>query len=739
MATDTGDKFATHARAVAEQLLGEPNKNLSKGDELRFGNQGSISVDVKRGQFYDHQENEGGGVLWFIARSTGKTVDGGHAVNWLRDNGYYVEDDRPPMQQGKGSGDRPPPRLDADGNWIPNHVPDGARLTAAYDYADKDGKLAYQVVRYDWNDPASPKGHGKTFLQRRPDPQHEGRFRYKNQGAVPLPYRLPELIEDVAAGLCIFIVEGEKKVDMLRDIGVPATCNHGGAGKFPRELAQWLAGAEVVVIPDNDAAGRDHAQIVGANLKDIAKSVSILNLPELPPKGSVDDWIPAGGNAEELYRLRADKAEAYKPAAPQSKFNAVTWLDIPRPGAELKPLIKGILTQNEISLVVGESQSGKSFLAIELAMAVARGVPFFGHKSERGAVVYQAGESAAGVRRRRLPAYAQHNFCTNKDLPFVLLQSQIDLFGGDEHAHALAAEAVAWGAAMSQPLRLIVIDTFNRATPGANENDGRDMGAIIERCEYIRRETGAHVMLVHHLNAGGLKPRGHTSLFAAVDSSISVRKVDEVVDANGRQVREWSISKMKEGEDGITERFVLPQVVLGHDRDGDEITSCVVAAPLGDASGEDDSGSRVSGVNALVLRAIYDVVADKGTPAPAAMKLPNSVRIVMKTEISERLRSVMNDDSEPLEVKDGETEDDAKRRRTEANRKAAARARDQLFGKGIIQMTADHVWLTGKNVFGFPPPPGMSRRPRADPQQGDAQEDGPNPRDDLPFDLGDFQ
>ncbi|MFI7996082.1 AAA family ATPase, partial [Acinetobacter baumannii] len=81
------------------------------------------------------------------------------------------------------------------------------------------------------------------------------------------------------------------------------------------------------------------------------------------------------------------------------------------------------------------------------------------------------------------------------------------------------------------PLELIVIDTFNKATPGANENDGKDMGVVLARCDRIRQKTGAHVMLVHHLNAGGTKARGHTSLFANVENVILCRYVPEHSDA----------------------------------------------------------------------------------------------------------------------------------------------------------------------------------------------------------------
>ncbi|WP_367379433.1 AAA family ATPase [Loktanella sp. 3ANDIMAR09] len=523
------------------------------------------------------------------------------------------------------------------------------------------------------------------------------------------------------------------------------------------EHAKWFKGANVTIIPDNDAQarkpdgslrfhsdgrpvfpGQDHAQSVGGMLKGIAESVEILELPGVPVSGSVDDWIPAGGTAEKLFRLRREIARPWKPLPPFSKFGAVQFKNLSDPGPKVEPLIKGILTQNEISLLVGESQSGKSFVAVDIAMAVARGVKFNDRRVSRGAVVYQAGESAAGLRRRRLPAYALHNGCDDQDLPLILLQSQIDLFNSDADAENLASEALEWAAYRDEPLRLIVIDTFNRATPGANENDGRDMGAIIERCEYIRRKTGAHVMLVHHMNAGGTKARGHTSLFAAVDSTIHVRKVEDMFDSNGRQVREWSISKMKEGEDGVSCKFVLPQVVLGHDEDGDEITSCVVSPPIGaeEAATQGDGAVRVSGTNMQVLRAIHEVINDRGRPAPSMLGLPDSVRVVDKKDVSAHLKAVMNDPSAIADRPKGTSEEDARARHLDANRKAATRARDHLHGKGIIGMSEDLVWLTGKPVMGFARPNG--RRAAIDNDHADGPGDQPPVSNDLPFDVEEF-
>lgn len=734
------DRFAPHAQAVARDILGEPNKHLSKPDQLRFGTHGSLSVDVETGQFYDHQEGVGGGVLWFIERQTGRTVAGGEAIKWMTENGYDVEDrDRSYQPRGSGpdSGQSGPARgearTDPEGNWVPPNLPEGAYLAKTYDYRQENGALAYQVCRFEWPEPASEKGRGKHFLQRIPDDKKRHGWTYKTKGMEWLPYRLGELRDDIDQGLEIFFVEGEKKVDMLRDLGIPATCNHGGSGKFPAELVDHFRGAKVCLLPDNDEPGRKHVELVARRIRKTAERVRILEIPGLPPKGGVDDWLPAGGNAEKLYDLLAERAHDFRPPPPESVFGGVPWLDLPKPGPTLDYLVKGVLARSEISILVGESQSGKSFLALDIAMAVARGSTFFGRRVTRGGVIYQAGESAVGMRRRRIPAYAQHHDVEGENLPFVLLQRQLDLFGGDEPADALINEIAAWSDTFDCPTELVVIDTFNRATPGANENDGRDMSLVLERCEKIRQQTGAHVMLVHHLNAGGTKARGHTSLRANVDAEIIVKKVENAKDGNGRQVREWAITKQKDGEDGGTHRFVLPGVQIGVDRDGDRITSCIVAEPAdgagATAGGYADEGITLAGTNAVFLRAVHNALAASGAPAPAALDLPQRTLAVNRSDVWSHLRALLASDDGTIEQKEGESEEDAAKRRDATLRQQVKRARDHLFSRAVIGVSEDWIWLTGKPVRGFPNP---RRSLWGDDRAAEDDQDVPTQ---LPFDV----
>jgi len=174
--------------------------------------------------------------------------------------------------------------LQARGAWPQSD----RRIVAEYSYVDGDGVLISQAVRY------APK----DFRQRRPD--GTGGWIWNLRGIQVVPYNLPNVIKAIAAGETIAIVEGEKDVENLRKVGITATCNAGGAGKWKRDHSEYLRGAKAIILPDNDDPGRSHAKQVVASLKGIAACVSILDLPGLPDNGDVSDWLTRGRDARRI-------------------------------------------------------------------------------------------------------------------------------------------------------------------------------------------------------------------------------------------------------------------------------------------------------------------------------------------------------------------------------------------------------------------------------------------------------
>ena len=180
----------------------------------------------------------------------------------------------------------------------------GWKVTIRWVYRDRDGQPLYRVVRRDC------PGKEKKIHQERYDHASKSYVSGKDcmRGVRLVPYRLPDWLD---ADGPVLIPEGERKVDCLFDLGFPATCNPGSSGKFRRDFAPYFRDRHVILLPDNDDVGRKHARQVAATLGPAAASIRIVELPGLPPKGDVVDWLAAGGTAEQLKAM----VEAAPPAA----------------------------------------------------------------------------------------------------------------------------------------------------------------------------------------------------------------------------------------------------------------------------------------------------------------------------------------------------------------------------------------------------------------------------------------
>jgi hypothetical protein len=170
------------------------------------------------------------------------------------------------------------------------------RIVETHDYTNEEGALLYQAVRME----------PKSFRQRQPD--GKGGWIWKMKDVDRVLYRLPEVIQTDQ----VCVVEGEKDADNLSSLGMVATTNVGGAEKWRFEYSKTLEGKNIVILPDNDEPGRKHAAKVARMIHGIAKSVKVIELPGLPEKGDVSDWIEAGGTAEVLQKM-IDQGDVWMP------------------------------------------------------------------------------------------------------------------------------------------------------------------------------------------------------------------------------------------------------------------------------------------------------------------------------------------------------------------------------------------------------------------------------------------
>lgn len=229
-----------------------------------------------------------------------------------------------------------------------------------------------------------------------------------------------------------------------------------------------------------------------------------------------------------------------------------------------KALIKGIIDPLAMSVLYGESNTGKTFVALDMAYHIATGTPYDDRPVLQGGVIYIATEAGRSAQNRLLAIRKAFN--VTAFLPLFLVPCAINLLDSDADLKALTAliDNVK-KANPDHPIQLIVVDTLSRAMAGGNENSPDDMGAFVRNIDRIRTTTPAHVMIVHHSGKDTARgARGHSLLRAATDTELEV--ADNMITAK----------KQRDMEYGKPTGFALDIVELGFDAYNEKVTSCVV-------------------------------------------------------------------------------------------------------------------------------------------------------------------
>jgi AAA domain/Homeodomain-like domain len=479
---------------VALRLLGEPAQKL--GNEWRYGGRGSLAIDLKKGSWFDHEANVGGGVFDLIRR---QGYD--QPAAWLRSEGLL------------GS-----PQV------VSRTDP---KIVKTYDYRDETGELLFQVVRFE----------PKDFKQRRPDGR--GGWVWKLGDARRVPYLLPELVKAVAARETIYIPEGEKDVDNLRAIGLAATTNPGGIKKWRAEYSEYLRGADIVVLPDNHAEGREHGKQVVASLHGIAKRIRVLDIgkhwPSCPDKGDISDWLAAGGSAEKLRAmvgaLPDGAARVDSPSSQPERLKPLTLselFDLEIKAREM--MLDPILPEKGLVMVYAYRGIGKTHVALGIAYAVASGGTFLRWKAPKPhRVLLVDGEMPAAALRDRLAgivASAQPEAAL--DAMRVIAGDLIEEGGiGNLADPAVQAELDKY----LDGVDLLILDNLSSLTAVIRDNDQESWTTIQQWLLRLRRR-GISVLLVHHAGKAG-EQRGTSRREDVLDTSISLRRPSDYVASEG--------------------------------------------------------------------------------------------------------------------------------------------------------------------------------------------------------------
>lgn len=473
---------------------------------------------------------------------------------------------------------------------------DGYSQTATYDYTSPDGEVLFQVCRYEH------PTKNKTFLQRQPD----GKGGWNMGRPKPTIYRWHEL--EAAPGKPVYIVEGEKDADNLAAAGLLATT--ASSGTWPDDLTP-LKGRKVYVIPDNDEPGATKADKIIGLIEGIA-TVKRIELPGLPDKGDVSDWLAAGNTIAELEALAARAAPVAANQDIMGKF-ITTWFDDIEESRPKEHVIKGVLGVGEFSYIVGLPGTGKSAITTDAACHVAAGMDWFERKVQQGLVIYLAAERRLLTERRMLAFRKRHGV---KDVPLLVVGGSVDLTRNLNDANAIVALVKAYEEACGQKCVWLIIDTLTRTFGGGDQNATKDMSRYIRSADAILNGTDAHVTVIHHSGWNGERAKGAIDLDGAVDSSFIVKKSGGTFTL--------SCDGANDGSEGMICNFTMESVEVGIDDDGEPTTAPVIVE-AGKAASE--LLSALKGNNLKALEVLRQACEDEGVP-PEGHGFPDDILVV---------------------------------------------------------------------------------------------------------------
>ena len=241
-------------------------------------------------------------------------------------------------------------------------------------------------------------------------------------------------------------------------------------------------------------------------------------------------------------------------------------------------LIKGLLPRNGIAFIGGQSGAGKTFIAIDLAVALATGQTFFNKRiRERVGVMFVAGEGAETIQPRLTIARMARN--VDGTLP-IAWTSTIPDFAKPDEVKAFIAKIKRKAAWMQRDhgvrMGVIVIDTLAAVFALENENDNSEAARLVRAMKVIGEELDVLVIPIHHYGKGaetGL--RGASAWRAGCDAVLSITAERNELTGVVRNHSLW-LAKSRVGEEGPIGAFVLRTMLLGVDEDGEELTSCYV-------------------------------------------------------------------------------------------------------------------------------------------------------------------
>lgn len=358
------------------------------------------------------------------------------------------------------------------------------KVIAVYEYTNGTRKVRYEPKSFTWEHKS-----GNKWESGRGDAPHV-------------------LYQAGTPGDPVYLVEGEKDADNVgKNLGLYAVSPENGAGKGSKWLDQYtqeLRGQNVVILPDNDDVGREFMQHVADELLSVAQSVKILDLSkvwsDIPEHGDISDLIDQVGSDTVKAMLKTLEAGTdYYTVSSEAEdvFSSFGFYSVPDlTEEERRPpdfIVDNMLPVG-MTFLSGAPKTRKSFLALQLAIAVATGQKFFGYATTMCDVVYldlEGSKSRLYLRTQRMTSAMPSNILVTNRVPARLSDGLTDML------RALHRQRPS--------IRLIIIDTYSRArgNPRAFGQNAYDADVqFLEPIQQMALEENIAIMFVHHDKKG---------------------------------------------------------------------------------------------------------------------------------------------------------------------------------------------------------------------------------------------
>jgi len=441
------------------------------------------------------------------------------------------------------------------------------REVCSYFYTSADGEVLFEKVRYE------PK-----FFSMFHDV--DGR-RVSGKNGAESPLYMRHTLNDIKHKTVI-ITEGEKDCDfVIKNYGYLCTSPPNGAGSWSPEFNSVFTGADVVICPDNDNAGRLFADKVEQSLSNFARSVLRIVIPS---GKDVSDWA---GSKEEFDALVLDK--------PDYRLSFSSADDLAMDAKPANYLINHVLERDSHGMLAGASGAYKSFMILRMAHSICTGVDFFGKKCfETGLVVYVCGEGKTALSRRiKALTLVKGGF----DGRLLVLDQKISI-DNENDIKDLAVQL--------QDIRpaLVIFDTFSSMNSKTNENDNSDVASALSFLKSHLSNDYTSSIIVHHF--GKDSEKGVRGASAFKDNSDFIMTLTR----KNRESKETSLAsiKSKDGDDFEDITAIARVVELGMlNQDGTQSTSLVM-------DDVDYAPTRTGEHDALIWECIDIAIGDEPIP-----------------------------------------------------------------------------------------------------------------------------